>query len=253
MIRRGPVLHSLAVIAVAVVALSCVIAGQRPDGPADLSSPPAASEQDLPSSPTSVSVASPTTLKSPAPPLATAADGCGPSVAPDWGPRFGEPGVVFGWHSPVIADGGDSATAEEASEFFDPFLQPRWIPEGLELQSAVVRTDGRTRTVASYYGSKPIPTTHTLEDFLAQRAVMVLQRDAGGGTADTWMETFANSPTSTIVRVASFDAALTLAMPLSTGVRTSDVYWSDGTRDWIVTGNIGLDEALDIAKSLYCP
>lgn len=176
-------------------------------------------------------------------------EGCGPS-APDLGPRTGDPGNPFGASIPhPIRETGRAVSEDQAAQAFESFIEPKRLPDGLALQ-AILLPEVESEVVRLYYAEKPLDEQVALEDWLASRVGVVEERAARGGTADVAMETMQGR--GTLVRVGSYDAAIVLSTPISSGVKTTNLYWSDGTRDWTIIANLEPSETLDLARSIYC-
>lgn len=57
---------------------------------------------------------------------------------------------------------------------------------------------------------------------------------------------------ATVIKVGQFDAAIVHSSPWPGGFRTWGVYFSDGLRDYSLILNVGADEIVSTAQSLFC-
>lgn len=183
---------------------------------------------------------------------ASVTPGCGPSTAPPLDESFtpvqnrrGNPG-----RAPILGIGTRVASVHDASFAGVRPLQPSADAAGRPLQVVLV-TAGTPRDVVLIYSSKPVGERDTIEDIFNAGGISVVQALPRGQDADAVVETVGKRASR--VEVGPYPAALVHAEPLVSGVRTYNIYWSDGERDWSIEGATERPEAvIDLARSVYC-
>lgn len=123
-------------------------------------------------------------------------------------------------------------------------------PAGRSLQLMLVSPVDEGSAVAWYFASSPIDQNDTIEDFIDEGGVLVVERPAGGQDAQTVVDTV--GPRATLVRVGEHTAAMVHADPTARGTRHFQIYWSDGVLDPFVIGNDRGSAIVNLARSLYC-
>lgn len=119
-------------------------------------------------------------------------------------------------------------------------LSRRWI----------VRMD--TGSVYQYFFKAPIDAQLTPEEFLAQGGVQ-LDMDPLADGVPFWQSLQDQSPTRvTRVKIGEFDGVAVWADPVSNGMRTHNVYWSDGRYNYGLIADRPIAIAVDLARGLAC-
>lgn len=131
------------------------------------------------------------------------------------------------------------------------------VPAGAQLTNSI---DGRTRqytlagsngAVYSYFLDRPLGKA-TPSEFLAMGGIQVEQEPvtADGSFAAYLVATLGDRATA--VKVGPFDGALTWAEPLANGIRSHNLYWSDGTYNYSVIADRPAEAILAIGRSMVC-
>jgi hypothetical protein len=104
--------------------------------------------------------------------------------------------------------------------------------------------------VTAYFASRAIDATDSVDTFLAAGGLLIAQQPAADGRdAKTVLSTVGARSTS--IAVGPHDAAVVHADPDRNGLRSYNVYWTDGTRFNFVIAADAI-AAVDAARSMYC-
>lgn len=105
--------------------------------------------------------------------------------------------------------------------------------------------------VYEYFASERISATTTFESFMATGGIELDSEPQG---AQSVADIVAESAGERAIRVdiGPYSAALTWADPLANGVRTHDLYWSDGRTDFSLISVVSAAEVVNMARSLVC-
>jgi hypothetical protein len=153
---------------------------------------------------------------------------------------------------PPVTVGGRMSTIEKLrSENFDVHT-PSSVEMPLRLVMATNGADGRPNEVRLYYAPDPIPIDSTLDDVINSGGIMVTQRYADGFDARSVKAEAGDR--ATIVLVGPYEAALIWADPFfSSSRRAFNLYWSDGTFDFLIQAGVSTaDATVDAARTYYC-
>ena len=122
--------------------------------------------------------------------------------------------------------------------------------DGRSLQWAAV---GKTGDAYQYFLDEPIAVDLTREDFMAMGGIE-FDRDPQGD-APTFAGSLLDLLGERAVQVAVGDhlGALTWADPDVNGLRTHNLYWSDGKYNYSLIANRSASELVNLGKGLACP
>ena len=181
----------------------------------------------------------------------TDSPGCGPSSVPQPGPEEGTTSGRGIPPQPPILNSGEEITVDVARGEGFEVLVPGSIPD--KLSASVVIGDYRGESLNSvrvYYTPEAIDESDTLADVVAEGGMFLLQRRTLGHTAEFVQGEVGDR--ATLVEVGTHKAALVWADPIF-GVRTYNLYWSDGTYDWTLISGLDTPEmTVDVARSMVC-
>jgi len=164
-----------------------------------------------------------------------------------------------------------AGTIKEASNFTPAELQRSDLPapaiNALDRppadvgSAAVAALDGLPRRFASgspdaavqYYLDRPIGPLMTTDEFAAAGGIQSerMVRDPNAGYfVDALLQ--AVGPRAVPVEVGPYEGAFTWADPLDNGVRTHNLYWSDGTYEYALIGDRAPEALINIGRGLVC-
>ena len=110
---------------------------------------------------------------------------------------------------------------------------------------------GDGESLYRYFLDRPIPETMTPEDFWASGGIQ-LEKDPqeGGDFAAFLLDELGDRAVP--IEVGDYRAALTWADPTPSGVRTHNLYWSDGTSNYALIGVRAPETLVTLARELVC-
>ena len=173
----------------------------------------------------------------PSPSCALAAPGSITESA-EFTPAAGQRGPV-----PIPLRQSGLADAESAVDELVSDAELDQLPLRLALQSG----DGLYR----YFLDRPIPETMTPEEFWAAGGV-ALEKDAaeGGDFAASLLGEIGDRAIP--IEIGQYRAALTWADPAESGVRTHNLYWSDGASNYTLIAVRAPEAIVNFARQLVC-
>lgn len=197
------------------------------------------------------------------PRAATVASGCSlPSLGFDLSVANDDAAKYAGRSVPVypqiLSTGVQISSADAAGLSVKPPRLPQHQPAGLPLQAltwqegeAPGAASATPATLTAYYSAKPIGPQDTFLDVVAAPGVVLTMAEATGIDADRVLQTVGDR--ADIIDVGPYKAALTHSSTYANGVRTFNLYWSDGAVDYGLVVNSSAKEAIETAQSIYCP
>ena len=109
-----------------------------------------------------------------------------------------------------------------------------------------------TGAVYRYYFDKELPDALTRSEFFAQDGVE-FDIDPIVAEQPFYQYLIGQFPDRAVaVEVGGFDGAITWADPEANGVRTHNVYWSDGKSNFALVANRSAEEAVTLARTIAC-
>lgn len=184
----------------------------------------------------------------PSPPPA-AVSGCGEPIIPAVDDSYADPATRRGpmVYPPILGSGITRVPDLDAlsGTAFVP-LQPA-APADASLQLVLVDADGVLRL---YFGGPEITEGLTLPDFVAAAGIVVLEKPPAGQDAALVISTVGSRAGR--IDVGPYPGALVHADPVGPGVRTWNLYWSDGQRDWSIIGGVDPETVVALGRSVYC-
>lgn len=193
-----------------------------------------------------------------------ATSGCSVPAIPAEGIASTGGGTTFGSanYPPILSIGQLlPAVKAPATSKIQPRVPPT-PPNGLPLQVAMldpaVASDsdaagdvaGHGASVRIYYAKSAIEADTTILDLYRGGGAFLSEAETSGQDAALVKSVIGEA--ATIIQVGKFDAALVHADPLANGVRTWNLYWSDGVRDYsLIVGGEATD-AIQSAQSMFC-
>jgi len=187
-------------------------------------------------------------------------EGCGPAALPPLPSGFHEFTPIEERLSgrpyfPMLTNASLISALDQVVGFAP--LTPVTTPGDLTLQAIVLSgsgADAEAQHVALLYAPSPVGEDEVLPDFLARGGVVVIQKPVGddsGSAADVVAEL---EERAVVVMVERHDAALVHGDPVgNNATRPYGLHWSDGDRDWSVSGVTTPEELISFARELYCP
>lgn len=143
-----------------------------------------------------------------------------------------------------------------------PVVVPSDIPGDAPLQLAARRDvdlngDGKTEwVIRMFFGSRPPRAGETLAQFLDDGGIMFRQQSTVGvdaGEALRRLHDQGRDPLPPVVSLGPYEAVAIHADPtLRNDLRPWHLYWSDGTSDFNVQGDVDVGELVEMARSPYC-
>jgi hypothetical protein len=185
------------------------------------------------------------------PPAPATADvsGCGDPVIPKVDESFADPMTRRGptVYPPILGPAVERVlTVDGANDVTFTPLAPV-APPSAPLQLILLDSDGVLRL---YFGGPAIAEGMTLPEFVSGGGVVVLEKPLAGQDADLVVTTVGSRAGR--IAVGPHGGALVHADPVGTGVRTWNLYWSDGERDWSIIGGVDPETVVTLGRSLYC-
>lgn len=158
---------------------------------------------------------------------------------------------------PPILSTGRSVTSVAGSDLASADLKlPSHLPNGLPLVAlvshggVVAGAESDPASVGAYYSSAPIKQTDTFLDVIGHSGAIFIASSTTGTGAQRVVDTVGQR--ANVIQVGPYQAALTHSSTYPNGVRTYNLYWSDGTLDYSLIVNGSAAEAIQTAQSLYC-
>ena len=119
--------------------------------------------------------------------------------------------------------------------------------DALPIQHVVTTASG---AVYQYFLDRPLGTGMTPSDFAAAGGIQY-QRDPIEQSAPFARDLLAQlKERAVLVRVRGYDATLTWADPLENGIRTHNLYWSDGFYNYALIANRPAEALVNLGRSL---
>lgn len=173
----------------------------------------------------------------PSPSCASAAPGSIKESA-EFTPAAGQRGPV-----PVPLRQSQLPEAENAVDELVPDAELDQLPLRLALQNG--------DSLYRYFLDRPIPETMTPEDFWAAGGIQ-LEKDPweGGDFAAFLLDELGDRAVP--IEVGQYRAALTWADPTASGVRTHNLYWSDGASNYALITVRAPEAIVNLARELVC-
>lgn len=186
-------------------------------------------------------------------------EGCGPVELPPLRAEFHEFTPIEERMSdrpflPILATSTLVSSLDDVTGFAP--LTPGAAPGDLPLQAIALSGAGTDvdANVTLLYAPTPVGREEVLPDFLRRDGIAVIQRPAGderGTAADVVAEVGGRA---VVVPVGKHDAVLVHGEPVGDDrTRPYGLHWSDGIRDWSVSGIAAPEDLISFGRSLYCP
>jgi hypothetical protein len=146
----------------------------------------------------------------------------------------GQPG-----DAPINAQGGTGAQA------------PAGATSAVDGRIRQFTIAGANGAIYSYFLDRPIGSA-TPGEFLSMGGLQVEQEPISSeGSFATYLLA-ALGERATPVTIGQYEGVLTWADPIANGIRSHNVYWSDGTYNFTLIADRTADEIVGIARSLVC-
>jgi hypothetical protein len=159
---------------------------------------------------------------------------------------------------PILAVGERLSSLADVVSKGLPAITPKEAPADLPLQAILF--DAATPTDADvaaghassrfYYSREPIGSATTIVDLYRAGGVYLSASVTSGQDAKLVVETVGDA--ATVIKVGAYDAALVHSSPLEGGLRTWNLYWSDGKIDYAIIGNVSVQDLVGAAQSMFC-
>ena len=159
--------------------------------------------------------------------------------------------------APLLASGSQvDGLSDPSLAALRPVLLPT-SPDALPVQvmiavggSGSMDGDPLPDELITIYSKSPVSATATAYDVIGQGGAIFIQSMARGQDATAVLDTI--GARATIIRVGDHDAAVVESSTLPTGVRSHNVFWSDGRLDYSLRIAGSSQEAVKVAQSIYC-
>jgi len=116
----------------------------------------------------------------------------------------------------------------------------------LPLRLALQNGDGLYR----YFLDRPIPETMTPDEFWASGGVALEKDAAEGDFAALLLDELGDRAVP--IEIGQYRAALTWADPTESGLRTHNLYWSDGENNYVLIAVRAPEAIVNLARQLVC-
>lgn len=122
------------------------------------------------------------------------------------------------------------------------------LVDGLPLRWAVVGPPG---SVYQYFVAEPISKDLTVEQFVAMGGIE-LDRDPliDGASVAEVLDSLGDRAVG--IGVGNYSGALTWADPMANGIRTHNLYWSDGKYSYSLIADRSASELVNLGRTLVC-